>query len=256
MGFVGAVTSAPFRCRRRVLRTGPVGGPSSAPTCAMAMCARSSASKTSRHACDACSSDSAATSTAASGSSTKGPSTTLHRPRRSSSRTQAASSLRHRCRVLVIHQTQRPHHVIGVGRPRQPPGTQGADPAMVATRASSTIARAIGYVERHAEPFMRHPTQHRAGAVQPGPFRPELVRPDRRPCPPIVRPGSAGADVARRRLAIAKDCAPIRIHATFMQALGSAPLWNDATQSRAAPPMFSPWNRGASATIRRVETST
>jgi hypothetical protein len=42
----------------------------------------------------------------------------------------------------------------------------------------------------------------------------------------------------------------------FMHALGSAPLWNEATQSSAAPTMFRPWNRAASATMRRVETST
>lgn len=42
----------------------------------------------------------------------------------------------------------------------------------------------------------------------------------------------------------------------FMNALGSAPLWKHATPSIAAPTMFRPWNRAASGTTRRVETST
>ncbi len=41
-----------------------------------------------------------------------------------------------------------------------------------------------------------------------------------------------------------------------MHALGKAPLEKDATLSSAAPTMFSPWKRTASATMRRVETST
>lgn len=42
----------------------------------------------------------------------------------------------------------------------------------------------------------------------------------------------------------------------FRQALGSAPLWNEAMHNMAAPTMFSPWNQAESGTMRRMETST